>query len=157
MVMPVETACPCRTKFTASGSASRFTSFAFAELVLDQPEDGGERGVGVLAVGLDLHRAADAGGEHHHAHDALRVDAPAAAREPDLALEAARQLSELGGSAGMQAQLVDDFRVGARHDFYPSRHRSVFMWTRPSAPPESARLTEAGSEPFLPVSTRSSI
>ena len=34
-----------------------------------------------LAVGLDLDLAAHAGGQHHHAHDALGIDAPAAAAE----------------------------------------------------------------------------
>ena len=52
--------------------------------------------------------AADAGGQHHHAHDALGIDAAVAAREPDLAGIAARELGELGRGARMQAQLIAD-------------------------------------------------
>jgi hypothetical protein len=59
--------------------------------------------------------ASAASGEHHHAHDAFRVDAPAAAREPDVALEAARHVGELRRGARVQPELVHDLGVRACH------------------------------------------
>src|SRR6185369_11212780 len=123
MAMPAETPAPCRVKqasaMAARGGAPAFASgfstalvlvgsftlagsFAFAELVR------------VGALGLDHDGGALAGGQHHHAHDALGVHAPAVARQPDLARELARGLGELGRGPRVQAQLVDDlsFRLG---------------------------------------------
>ena len=47
--------------------------------------------------------------------DTLAVDFPVAAQQPDLGVEAGRQSHELGGRAGMQAELVDD-------DDFPFQH-----------------------------------
>ena len=62
----------------------------FAELVVDQRNQGIQGGLLVIAFGLDLDLAAQACGQHHHAHDALGVDATAIARKVHLALETAR-------------------------------------------------------------------
>src|SRR3990172_6335615 len=99
MVMPADTAMPCSAKFTYP---------PLVELVRDQSLQRGEGRIRVLALGLDRDRGAIAGGKHHHAHDAFRVHPAAAARQPEFALEAARDLGELGRSPRMQAQLVDD-------------------------------------------------
>ena len=47
--------------------------------------------------------------QHHHPHDALGIDAPAVALDPDVAAVLAGHLRQLGRGARMQAQLVDDF------------------------------------------------
>ena len=59
-------------------------------------ETNGERGIRVFAFGVDGDRAAFAGGQHHHAHDALGVDAAVVAAEVDVAGIATGQLGELG-------------------------------------------------------------
>ena len=46
----------------------------FVELALEQIDHRVHRGGLVGAVGAQRHRRAEAGGEHHHAHDAFRVD-----------------------------------------------------------------------------------
>jgi hypothetical protein len=58
---------------------------------------------------------ADAGGQHHHAHDALGIDAAFAAADPDFAGEAAGQLGQLGRGARVQAQLIADGRGRLDH------------------------------------------
>src|SRR5687767_8568678 len=80
----------------------------FAELVLDQCAQGVHRCLLVLTVGLDFDLAAGTGGQHHHAHDALGVDAAAVAAHVNVALKTARQLGQLGRCAGVQAELIAD-------------------------------------------------
>jgi hypothetical protein len=69
----------------------------------------------VGAVRFQRHLRALAGGQHHDAHDRLGVDAASVARQPDVALELGGQLGEFGGSAGVQAQLVDDLEFLLNH------------------------------------------
>src|SRR5204863_5537476 len=94
-------------------------------------------------LGLDDDRGALAGGEHHHAHDALRVYPAAVARQPELARVAARHLRKLGRGPGMQAKLIDDQHFSARHHGprWSLLQESVVMCTTPSVPPESAFST----------------
>src|SRR4051794_21801262 len=66
-------------------------SFAFPELVVDQGDDGVERFLLLVALGLDAHFTAQARGQHHDAHDALAVDAAVALGDPDVAGVAAGQ------------------------------------------------------------------
>ena len=70
-----------------------------------------------LALGLQVHHGADAGGQHHDAHDALGIHAPLTLGDPDFAWKTAGQLGELGGRAGMQAQFIADGRGGLDHVF----------------------------------------
>src|SRR5690606_39706705 len=93
--MPRATAMP----WTLKVMRGRPGSFAFAELVVDEGQQGRHRLLLALAAGLQRDFRAQAGGQHHHAHDALGVDAPLAAADPHLAGKAAAQLGELGGGA----------------------------------------------------------
>ena len=61
-----------------------------------------------LAAGLKLHRAANAGSQHHDAHDAFGVDAPLTLGKPDFTGETAGQLGQFGGGARMQPELIAD-------------------------------------------------
>src|SRR5512134_1853813 len=75
-----------------SNRGARFTrrapsSFALPELFHDQLHDRLHRLLLVRAAGLDGHLRALGRGQHHHAHDAFRIDAAAVARQPYLALE----------------------------------------------------------------------
>ena len=92
------------------------------------------RGLLVVAVGLDLDRRAHARGEHHHAHDALRVHAPAVAGEPDAAAEPGGELRELGRGARVQSELVHDGHVLLDH----AGPAFCGMRATPSTPPERA-------------------
>ena len=87
-------------------------------------------------LGLERHLRALAGGEHHHAHDALGVDAAAVARHRDVALVLRRELRELGRRARVQAELVDDLNLALLHTTGSSS-----MCSTPSQPPETAFLT----------------
>src|SRR5688572_5945810 len=125
MAMPPETPMPCIVKQTVGAAAVRSVeralavpetviapSLAFAELVGEELLDRVD-GLGLVrALGLQFDRAPDARGEHHHAHDALRVHAPAVARDPYPALVARGRLRELGRRTRVQAELVGD-RDGA--------------------------------------------
>jgi hypothetical protein len=88
---------------------------AFAELVVDERSDGVGRLLLVLAFGLEFDFGAEAGGQHHDAHDALGVDAAAVAGHEHLALEAAGQFRELGRRAGVKAQLIADDERCSNH------------------------------------------
>src|SRR6185436_8583214 len=136
--MPADTATPCSTKFTL---------LPLVELARDQLLQRCERSFGVHPVGLDGDGGAFARGEHHHAHDALRVDAAAVARQPELALVAARDLGQLGRGPRVQAELVDDLYLSARHHGAPGSlpQESLVMCTTPSVPPESAFSTTTTS------------
>src|SRR5258707_13478059 len=115
MVMPVETACPCRTKFIAMPCPGGLLLLAFAELIAYQLQDCVDRSLRVGAVRLDRDARALARREHHHPHDAFRVDPAPVARDPDVAGEGARRLRQLRRGARVQAELVDDLRGRARH------------------------------------------
>jgi hypothetical protein len=80
----------------------------FAELVAEQFGESLQRRSFVRATDLDLNLAADAGGQHHHAHDAFPIDAPIVAAQRDFTLEAARQFRKLGGRPRMQSELIAD-------------------------------------------------
>src|SRR5688500_2751945 len=114
-------------------------SFALAELVREELLDLGDRLGLVGAVGFELDRRPQARGEHHHAHDALRVDAPALARDPDRGSEAPGCLRELGGGARVQPELVGD------RDALLLHQPRCSMRTIPSAAPESALSTRSSS------------
>ncbi len=67
------------------------------------------------ALGAQRDRRADAGGEHHHAHDALGIDLAATMDQECIALIALQQLHELGRCARMQAKLVADRDLAFKH------------------------------------------
>src|SRR5574343_760251 len=117
MAMPWETARPWIVKLIGASPClgGPAESFSFPELVLDQGLQGSHCGVCVGAAGVDGDGAALGGGQHHDTHDAFGIDALAVAFEPDFTLVCAGGLGQLGGGAGMQAQLVDDFCFLARH------------------------------------------
>src|SRR4051812_46003032 len=113
MATPRETGRPNSWKVIATDPSSAVVAcglLAFAELVVDESDDGGHRLRLVLALRLDLDLGAQACRQHHHAHDALGIDATTVPREEDLAAKAAGQLGELGRRARMQAELVTDPR-----------------------------------------------
>ena len=74
---------------------------------------GSLRLVGAFDFKFDL--GAEPGGQHHHAHDALGVDAPAIAGKVHFAGKAAGQLGEFGGGARVQAEFVIDLENGFDH------------------------------------------
>ena len=76
------------------------------------------RGSLALAIGFQRHFRAQTSGEHHDAHDALGVHPAFAARHPDLARKTSRQFGQLGGSAGVQAQLIADGHGALDHYFF---------------------------------------
>src|SRR5262245_55227832 len=132
MAMPPDTPMPCIVKLTLD--AGPVMSFAFAELVGEEFLDGVGRLLLVGAVGLDLDHGAQARRQHHHAHDAFRVHAPAVARDPHLARELPRGLRELRRSARMQPQLVGDLDRALDH----AGIAGMSMRRTPSVAPESA-------------------
>jgi hypothetical protein len=87
-----------------------------------------------------LDHGAHAGGQHHHAHDALGVDA-AVARLMNIAGKTAGQLGELGRRAGVQAQLIADGRGGLDHAIASGWFWGAVMATciTPWVPPTTAR------------------
>src|SRR3954471_20449387 len=89
----------------------RFAS-VLAELAFDQGGEGGHGFHGLAARAGELDRAADAGGQHHQAHDRQAGDFLALEGDPHGGIELAGGADELGGGAGMQAALVGD-RQGA--------------------------------------------
>jgi hypothetical protein len=80
----------------------------FAELVVDERDDRVHRRLLIGPGGFDLDGGADAGRQHHHAHDALGIHAPIVSRHEHIALKAAGQLGQLCRGTRMQAQLIDD-------------------------------------------------
>src|SRR3954465_5688546 len=112
--MPAATAWPCRTKFMGGKASRGGLLFTLSEAIADQLGESGKRGLGIGTFGLDFHRRALAGGKHHYPHDAFRIPPPPAAREPDLALVAARHVRELRRGARVQAEPVDDGCLEAR-------------------------------------------
>ncbi len=71
--------------------------------------------MGLLAIGVNDHFASNACGQHHHAHDALGIDAALAFGNPNFTWKTTRQLGQLGRSSGMQAQLIADGRRSLGH------------------------------------------
>src|SRR4051812_49867630 len=113
MATPRETGRPNSWNVIATDPSSAVLAcglLAFAELVVDESDDRRHRLRLVLAFGLDLDLAAETRRQHHHAHDALGIDAAAVPGKEDLAAEAAGQLGELGRRARMQPELVIDLR-----------------------------------------------
>src|SRR5450432_2664361 len=106
--MPLETGNPNSWKVMRTILAVQQFLLPFAELVVDECHKRIHRLTLVFALGLDLDLGADPRGQHHHAHDALGIDAPAVAAEENLAAKASRELGELGRRARVQAELVID-------------------------------------------------
>src|SRR5262245_1535101 len=136
MAMPSDTPMPCMVKQTEELIVR---SLSFAELVGEELLDRVQRRGLVLAVGLELDGGPDPRGQHHHAHDALGVHAPALARDEELRLEARRELRELGRRARVQSQLVGDLDRAFLHQ------RRCSMRTMPSPAPASALPTSSSS------------
>src|SRR5471032_979690 len=88
---------------------------AFAKPVVNQDGERVDASLLVFAISLQCHFGALAGGQHHHAHDGLGIDAARVAGQPHIALELGGQLRKFGGSACMQSQLVDDFEFFLNH------------------------------------------
>src|SRR5258708_14427885 len=80
----------------------------FAEFTCDQGGQGGHSFTGLAARAAELDRAADAGGQHHQAHDGKCGDGLAFEADAGDRVELAGGADELGGGAGMQAALVGD-------------------------------------------------
>ena len=99
------------------------TLLTFAEPVVVQRNDGTESLRFIRTVGLDLDLTAEACGQHHHAHDALGIDAAPISAHVYVANESPSQLGQLGRRAGVQAQLIADFDGGLLH-----RDRQGFAW-----------------------------
>src|SRR4029453_8082392 len=132
----------------SSRGADRFLLF-FAELALDQGRQGGHgiRRLAARAEKLDL--AADAGGQHHQAHDGEARDFLALEGNPHHGVELAGGAHELGGGPGVQAALVGDgegapqradarvrgpFGRGIRHEASLARMReATVMYLRPAS------------------------
>src|SRR6516225_2155796 len=109
--MPCETGSPWIVK-----DIGRFLRLlGFAEAFSDQLEHCGQGSIGILAFGVDDDTCALAGGEHHHAHDALRVDPLSVAFEPYVGGKLAGGLRQFRRGSRMQAQLVDDWRFSSWH------------------------------------------
>ena len=122
--------------------------FAFAKLVVYQ---GQQRVHGLLllrAIGLHLDLRTQACGQHHHAHDALGVDAALALAHPDLAGIAARKLGELGRGTGVQTQLVADGDAVLDHGWHIGFGAAALAPSTRITPwvaPARARLAKASS------------
>src|ERR1700682_6151146 len=144
IAMPPDTPMPCIVKQTLEGTARMpsgiMALLALVELVAEELLDGGARRFLVGPVGFQLDRGAQPRGEHHHAHDALRVHAPPVARDPHRALELGGHLRELGRGARVQAQLVGDLDGALDHG-----RASAFMRITPSIAPPSAFSSTASS------------
>src|SRR6185436_8891479 len=108
MAIPPETPRPWSAKL---GTAL----FALAEAIADERDDR-LHGLGLVrAAGLERDLRALARGQHHDAHDALRVDFPVVARQRDIALVFRRELRELRRGARVETQFVDYLNFALRH------------------------------------------
>src|SRR6201981_546018 len=92
--------------------AGLYMPLVLAELAFDQGGEGGHCLGGLAARAGKLDRAADAGGQHHQAHDRQARDLLTLEADPDHGVELAGAAHELGGRARMQTALVGD-RQGA--------------------------------------------
>src|SRR5262245_30257580 len=120
-------------------------SFGLAEFFAEEPFQRRRRVAFVGPVDFELEGRADARREHHHAHDALRVHAPAVALDPDAALEARGELRELGRGARVQPELVADADLALDHAHSPA----AAMRVTPSVAPASAFSMTEASGSFL--------
>src|SRR5277367_6351882 len=80
----------------------------FVELAGDEIADGFDRGLGIRADRGDHDGGPGRRRQHHQPHDRGAAHGFAAARHPDLGVEALDHLDELGRSARVQSTLVDD-------------------------------------------------
>src|SRR5262245_49370767 len=118
----------------------------FPELALDQGRQRRHRLQGLAARAGKLDLAADAGSQHHQAHDGEAGDLLALEADAHLGVELAGGAHELGGGTGVQAALVGDgkhapqppdagiraFRRGVRHEASLARMReATVMYLRP--------------------------
>src|SRR5215475_3106449 len=92
--------------------AGFYMPLILTEFALDQGGKGGHRLAGLAARAGELDRAADAGCQHHQAHDRQAGDLLALEADADHGVELAGAAHELGGRPRMQAALVGD-RQGA--------------------------------------------
>ena len=81
---------------------------AFDVVANSTDRKGGHCLLGVIPFGDDDELNASAGGERQDAHDALAVGTCAAAFEPNLGAESARDLNQCAGGAQMNAKIVGD-------------------------------------------------
>src|SRR5450830_751001 len=107
MAMPRATAKPWTVNVMDASVAGEVSpgdapgsSLAFPEFVGHQRQQSVHGFLLARALGLEADRAAQAGSQHHDAHDALGIDAAFALGNPDFAGETARELGELGRGPG---------------------------------------------------------
>ena len=74
-----------------------------------------ERRVSVFANRAQHDRRPEFRCQHHHPHDALRVDLQIVTDDGDVALELPSRLHDLGGGTRMYSQLVDDLYFALWH------------------------------------------
>src|SRR5882672_12566829 len=119
-----------------------------AELALDQRRQRGHRFDGLAARTGELDLAADAGGQHHQAHDGKARHFLALEADADHRIELAGHAHELGGGAGVQAAFVGNgkgaperadagiraLRRGVAHEASLARMReATVMYLRPAS------------------------
>ena len=88
-----DAACNCEA---VDGKRHGRTLFAFTKLVIDQGQQSVHGFMFALALGFHLDLRANAGGQHHDAHDAFGVDATLALADPHLTGKTASELGEFG-------------------------------------------------------------
>ena len=90
-------------------------SSPFVELACKQIRDGDDDSLLIRTIGANGQRRADAGSQHHHAHDALGVDLAAAADQPYGSFESLNKLHQLRRCTCMQAELVGNDNLLFKH------------------------------------------
>src|SRR5437764_7375376 len=103
--MPEET--PTPSKVCSLVLRRRLRSI-FIELAPYQIEDGKQGLLRIAPADRYLDLVAEAGGQHHQAHDRTAIGNEFTTTHLDVGLEVVRQFYELGGRAGVQAALVAD-------------------------------------------------
>ena len=91
-------------------------SSIFLELAGDEILDGGKRCVCIRAVRTYGDDGAVTGSEHHEAHDAFSIHFLTVFFHENVRLEAICRFDELGGGAGVDAELVEDGEVFFNHE-----------------------------------------
>src|SRR5207302_976389 len=132
----------------AGGSRSGRPESVLAALALDQRRQRGHRFDGLAARTGELDLAADAGGQHHQAHDGKAGHFLALEADADHRIELAGRAHELGGGACGQAAFVGDgkgapqradagiraVRRGVAHEASLARMReATVMYLRPAS------------------------
>src|SRR3989344_5327128 len=84
------------------------SSLVFTKLIINQRNQSFHSRFFVRTVGYYSNLATFAGSQHHHTHDAFGVNASTVALDPNFTVKLTGSLSELGRSAGVQAELVGD-------------------------------------------------